>query len=354
MSRIRAWARFSLDSQAYKSDSSENTLQISDTQILNDKVINETRFQLLRDFSSQTPATITPQVQVSGNETFGGDSDQIITDHSLHYELQNLTEIALKTHAINFGGRLRVDRDANTSNSSFNGIFTFGGTGSALPAIPHACQYPSAARSTVIPFTVWALVKHGSRFRPRRRTQPVESDLRQSQNRRTWQTSACTIRTTGERARTLPSAMEYAGSPREASPTRMTGRPVSALHGRWESPTSQPKRSSAAATVSSTIAFLDEVLAGDSSECECRFSAAGSRHSKPHLLLTPMASLPPISQCSQTGSTSSKTAVYQIAPNLHAAAIEQAAIGVERQVTKSLHCFPHLSQFAGSASVHHA
>ncbi len=50
--------QFSLDTQAYKSDSSENTLQISDTQIINDKVINETRFQFLRDFSSETPSTI--------------------------------------------------------------------------------------------------------------------------------------------------------------------------------------------------------------------------------------------------------------------------------------------------------
>jgi Carboxypeptidase regulatory-like domain len=99
--------QFSLASQAYRADSSENTVQLSDTQIINDKVINETRFQFLRDFSTQTPSTITPQVQVSGLETFGGNSEQVIDDHSLHYELQNLTEIALKTHAINFGGRLR-------------------------------------------------------------------------------------------------------------------------------------------------------------------------------------------------------------------------------------------------------
>ncbi|HWE48932.1 MAG TPA: carboxypeptidase regulatory-like domain-containing protein, partial [Bryobacteraceae bacterium] len=68
--------QFSLRDQAYKTDSSEDTLQISDTQVISDKVINETRFQFLRDFSSQTPSAFTPQVQVSGLETFGGFSEQ--------------------------------------------------------------------------------------------------------------------------------------------------------------------------------------------------------------------------------------------------------------------------------------
>ncbi|HTV05803.1 MAG TPA: carboxypeptidase regulatory-like domain-containing protein [Acidobacteriaceae bacterium] len=119
--------QFNLADQAYQTSSSENTLQISETAILSNTVINDTRFEFRRDVSSQTPSTVTPQVQVSGLETFGGNADQFITDHTLYYELQNNTAIAAKSHSINFGGRLRVTRDANTSNANFNGTFTFGG-----------------------------------------------------------------------------------------------------------------------------------------------------------------------------------------------------------------------------------
>ena len=118
--------QFSLASQAYSSTSSENTIQLSDTFIISPKVINETHLQLLFDRSTQTPAFTTPQVQVQGLETFGGQSEQFINDHTDRYELSNLTEIAAGNHAINFGGRLRATREANSASSSFNGLYTFG------------------------------------------------------------------------------------------------------------------------------------------------------------------------------------------------------------------------------------
>jgi hypothetical protein len=118
--------QFNLQSLAYNSSSTEHTIQISDTQVFGPKVINESHLQILFDRSSQNPTNTTPQVQVQGDQTFGGNSQQTITDHTTHYEFSNLTELALKNHAISFGGRLRDARDADSADSSFNGIFTFG------------------------------------------------------------------------------------------------------------------------------------------------------------------------------------------------------------------------------------
>jgi hypothetical protein len=118
--------QFSLSSQAYNSTSSENTVQLSDTEVFGPRVISETHLQLLFDRSTQSPANTTPQVQVQGNQTFGGQSEQSINDHTDRYELSNLTELALKTHSLSLGGRLRATREANAANSSFNGTFTFG------------------------------------------------------------------------------------------------------------------------------------------------------------------------------------------------------------------------------------
>ncbi|HEY0786746.1 MAG TPA: carboxypeptidase regulatory-like domain-containing protein, partial [Acidobacteriaceae bacterium] len=118
--------QFSLQSQAYNSSATENTIQISDTTVLSPKVINEAHLQLIFERSNQGTASTAPQVQVQGNETFGGNSEQTISDHTDRYELSDFTEVALKSHALNIGGRLRATREANAANSSFNGIYTFG------------------------------------------------------------------------------------------------------------------------------------------------------------------------------------------------------------------------------------
>jgi Carboxypeptidase regulatory-like domain/TonB dependent receptor-like, beta-barrel len=119
--------QFSLRDQAYNTSSTEHTLQVSDSQIIGNNIINDTRFEFRRDSSSETPATTTPLVQVSGLETFGGSADQQNIDHTLYYELQNNTAIVAGKHSLNIGGRLRVTHDSNNSNAGFNGTFTFGG-----------------------------------------------------------------------------------------------------------------------------------------------------------------------------------------------------------------------------------
>ena len=68
--------QFSLRDQASRATPRE-PLQLSRHPIISDKVINETRFQFLRDFSSETPSAITPEVEVSGLETFGGNSGPV-------------------------------------------------------------------------------------------------------------------------------------------------------------------------------------------------------------------------------------------------------------------------------------
>ncbi len=145
--------QFSLLSQAYNSTSSENTIQLSDTEVFGPRVITETHLQILFDRSSQNPANTTPQVQVQGNETFGGQSEQFINDHTDRYELSNLTELALKTHSISIGGRLRAAREANAADSSFNGLFTFGArscltaTGCPVGGATNPCQVSGTASS---------------------------------------------------------------------------------------------------------------------------------------------------------------------------------------------------------------
>jgi len=116
---------FSLSSQANNSESTEHTLQISDTQIFGAKIVNETRFQYLRETSSQSPLSANPAVNVPGAFNGGGSGGGTGTDHQNHYELQDYTSVIHSNHTIKFGGRLRVLRDVNSSTAGFNGTFSF-------------------------------------------------------------------------------------------------------------------------------------------------------------------------------------------------------------------------------------
>ena len=116
---------FTLPSAGYNSESTEHTLQISDTQVIGAKIINETRFQYLRELDNQNALNHQPTLNVLGAFDGGGNNQQNVLDHQDHYELQNYTSIIHGNQTIKFGARLRGIRDANTTTSGFNGSFTF-------------------------------------------------------------------------------------------------------------------------------------------------------------------------------------------------------------------------------------
>ncbi|PYX85848.1 MAG: hypothetical protein DMG68_17005, partial [Acidobacteria bacterium] len=117
--------QLALPSTGYDSSSTEQTLQISDTQNLGTKTVNETRFQYLRDKSRQIPLSTAPAINVIGAFTGGGSSAGALSDHTDHYEFQNYTSMSLGAHLLKFGGRLRVAHDVAVSAAGFNGTFTF-------------------------------------------------------------------------------------------------------------------------------------------------------------------------------------------------------------------------------------
>jgi len=133
-------SQFALQTQGYNTLNEENTLQVSDTQILGPKVVNETRFEYIRDRDNQLPLFTTPTITVQGAFTGGGNNEGTIRDAQDHYELQNYTSAALGTHAIRFGTRLRAVRDANESTAGFNGSYTYASLDSYAAGQPSQYQ----------------------------------------------------------------------------------------------------------------------------------------------------------------------------------------------------------------------
>jgi hypothetical protein len=124
-------SQLNLSSQAYYSKETEDTVQISDTQVFGSKIVNETRFQYNRDNSLQNPVDTNPAVNVFGNFTGGGNGSGNLNDKQNSYEIQNYTSLIHGNHIFKFGGRVRVTQDTNYSTSGFNGTFSFSSLNSA-------------------------------------------------------------------------------------------------------------------------------------------------------------------------------------------------------------------------------
>jgi Carboxypeptidase regulatory-like domain len=125
---------FTLPSLAYNTSSTEHTLQISDTQVVNPRTINETRFQFVRESTSQLPLTFSPTISTQGAFSSGGNSSGTTTDALERYEFQNYTSMNIGKHFLKFGGRLRANHDTNFADSNFNGTFVFGSRANPNPA----------------------------------------------------------------------------------------------------------------------------------------------------------------------------------------------------------------------------
>ncbi|MGA7556583.1 MAG: carboxypeptidase regulatory-like domain-containing protein, partial [Candidatus Acidiferrales bacterium] len=139
---------FSLPSQGYNSLETEQTVQIGDTQIFGTKVVNETRFQYLRDQTSQTPDSTAPSIIVPLAFTGGGYSGGLVNDNTNQYEFQNYTSIQFTKHFLKFGARLRGYTDGNSSTGGFNGTYVFPSTQAyinTLQGVPSANQFTVTA-----------------------------------------------------------------------------------------------------------------------------------------------------------------------------------------------------------------
>ena len=136
---------FSLPSAAYNMLNTEQTFQVSDTQTVSARTINETRFQFVRDSNNQNPLSTAPTIQVQGAFVGGGSPSGLYNDTQNRYEFQNITYMTFRKHSIKYGGRLRDTQEQNFTSAAFNGLYSFGSrlnpsSACAAPNPPTTCQ----------------------------------------------------------------------------------------------------------------------------------------------------------------------------------------------------------------------
>lgn len=116
---------FILQSRGQDSTSMEDTIQISDSQVVSAKVVNETRFEWQRTNSKATAQNFTPAITVTGAFSNGGSTTGNSNTTDTHLEVQNYTSVALQKHFLRMGGRLRYTSENAYSIAGQNGTFTY-------------------------------------------------------------------------------------------------------------------------------------------------------------------------------------------------------------------------------------
>jgi hypothetical protein len=114
-----------LPAQSFNSGTTNQTLQLIDTQIFGAHVVNESRFQYIRTRQQQDALNNTPTLVVEGSFNGGGNPSQSLHDNQDHYELQEMLSVDQGAHYLRFGARYRLQREAQLSSANYNGQFTF-------------------------------------------------------------------------------------------------------------------------------------------------------------------------------------------------------------------------------------
>jgi Carboxypeptidase regulatory-like domain/TonB dependent receptor len=125
--RITGVGGFSLPARAYDTESTEQSIQFTETAIINKTIVNETRFQFEHQKSAQNADNSIPTIDVQ--DAFTGGGSQVGQSHTdtNNWELTNNTSFALNAHALKVGTRVRWVDINQFSPQNFGGTYTFFG-----------------------------------------------------------------------------------------------------------------------------------------------------------------------------------------------------------------------------------
>jgi hypothetical protein len=124
---IQGIGTFNLPSQASSSTMTQQSLQATETWVMNSKAINETRFQYQRNRTDTGAPFQGPTISVMEAFVGGGASAGFGYSNTNSYEFQNYTSVSHGAHTLRFGARARASQLSTSSQTNFNGTFSFSG-----------------------------------------------------------------------------------------------------------------------------------------------------------------------------------------------------------------------------------
>jgi hypothetical protein len=118
---------FSLPERAFDRSNTTQTVQITETAILSPALMNETRFQYIRNRSQQDGNNTISTIFVQDAFISGGSQIGFAQNDEDRWELQNYSTWTKGRHILRFGVRVRSVKITDFSPQNFGGTFTFSG-----------------------------------------------------------------------------------------------------------------------------------------------------------------------------------------------------------------------------------
>lgn len=124
-SRVAGVGGFSLESQQFNATNTEQTLQLTETAVINKTIVNETRLSFEHDVTTQRSKSDIPTINVQDSFIDGGAQAGQSRNTQNEWQLQNNTSFVEGHHALKIGGRMRYINIEDMSTRNFNGTWTF-------------------------------------------------------------------------------------------------------------------------------------------------------------------------------------------------------------------------------------
>src|SRR3989454_7794399 len=122
-----------LISRGARTTTTAHTVQVTETAVFAENMVNEVRFQFFRSSNQITPNTVGPAIQVLGAFNGGAPPPGHSFDTQNNHEFQDYVTVVKGPHSWRFGVRVRREADHNISPQNFKGTFTF--SGGAAPVL---------------------------------------------------------------------------------------------------------------------------------------------------------------------------------------------------------------------------
>jgi hypothetical protein len=116
---------FSLPSRAYASENEEQSIQLTETAVINKTIVNETRFQFEHNTRHSNADNSIPTIQVLDSFTGGGSQVGQASNTDNQWELTNTTSFVKGAHSLKVGARFRHVSISDFSPMNFGGTYTF-------------------------------------------------------------------------------------------------------------------------------------------------------------------------------------------------------------------------------------
>ena len=118
---------YSLPARAFSGRNLNHTLRLTETAIVSETMINETRLQINHNLVRQTANSKLPAISVLDSFFDGGAQIGASANTQDRFEFQNFTSWSMGRHFLKVGGRVRYVRTKSISPANFGGTYTYGG-----------------------------------------------------------------------------------------------------------------------------------------------------------------------------------------------------------------------------------